>query len=173
MKSLVIALIAGSLFSAAYADDSQQNGSSLQNNCTFTKEQRQNWCVVTGILAIPFKLELTGNKDVFDAANLSGFVGTNVSSYLTIFGFAGYSANLNSSTNTTTSNSSSASTGAVSYGIGLAIPVGATTTAGANAKDNSSKMHVGALIGFDHEGSSLNYAYNNKPWLSFFVGASF
>ena len=110
------------------------------------------------------------------SANLNGFVEWNVLSYVTLIGFAGYSSNLNSSNSPSTPSSQSASTGALSYGFGIAFPVGGTVNPSVN-KDNQSQqvsqVHVGAVLGFDPEGSSLKYQYNNKPWFSVFVGASF
>jgi len=141
---------------------------SSQNNCTLTAATPSEGCLVTGAFTIPFKFELSGNKDVFGSASLNGFVGYNTGR-VTWLGFFGYSANLSTQSTTTTS---SASTGVVSYGLGVAFPIGATVKP-VDAGESASRVHVGAVIGFDHIGASQNYAYNNHPWLSVLIGTSF
>ena len=170
MRGFIGLLIAATLWwsGAAHADGIQNN------NCAIKPANPADSCFVTGVLTVPFKYELSGNKDVFGAASLNGFVGWNVKGYATLIGFVGYSSNLNPG-NSPSTPSQSASTGAVSYGFGVAFPVGGTMNP--STKDGQaqqvSQVHVGAVLGFDHEGSSLGYQYNNKPWFSVFVGTSF
>lgn len=150
------------------------------SNCAFQGGNPQDYCVVTGAFTVPFKLELTHNKDVFGSASLNGFAGINLSKWfrganVTAIGFAGYSANLNSSNtnNPATQSSTTASTGAISYGLGFVVPIGGTYQAPTRDKPNVAQVHVGAVVGFDHTTSVTKYIYNDKPWISVLIGTSF
>lgn len=103
-----------------------------------------------GILAVPFKAELSGNQDVFGAATVGGYFGWQFpvgEIKLTPIGFAGYSQNIGTDASTNTS--------FVTYGGGVLVPVGITKM-----------LEFGVVVGFDHTASSNNYAYNDKPWVS-------
>lgn len=115
-----------------------------------------------GVLAVPFKVEMTGKQAFASSATLGGYVGyripwTDTGLVFSPVIFAGAS---NISVPTAPGSSSTTETVAgLSYGAGLITTV----------KDS---FQLGIVVGFDHV-DSPTYAYNDKPWLSLEIGYSF
>lgn len=117
-----------------------------------------------GALAVPFKYQLTGNKDFSGNAMLGGYLGyrfetaNHIGYTLTPVGFMGtstISVPTNNGGQTTDQNLSG-----FSYGLGL---IG--TFKGA--------FQAGVVLGWDRVGKSAGYQYNGKPWLAVEIGYSF
>lgn len=117
-----------------------------------------------GALAVPFKYQLTGNKDFSGNAMLGGYLGyrfetaNHIGYTLTPVGFMGastISVPTNNGGQATDQNLSG-----FSYGIGL---IG--TFKGA--------FQAGVVLGWDRVGKSAGYQYNGKPWLAVELGYSF
>ena len=137
-------------------------------------------------------MELSRNRDVFASATLGGFAGFKIGNTwwgqscvssdassrifcglgeITIFGFAGLTQNLSGAAPSSSSSSggSSNSLTGVSYGGGIMFPVGDLT----RTPTQSNKLHVGALVGFDHANNNSHFQYNDKSWVSLVLGVSF
>jgi len=116
-----------------------------------------------GLLAVPFKIQMTGKQSFSGSATLGGFVGYRIP--FTTLGlevspvlFAGAS---NITVPTAPGSASTTETAAgFSYGGGFVTRI----------KDS---VQVGLVVGFDHVDSAQPYAYNDKPWLSVEIGYSF
>lgn len=117
--------------------------------------------VTYGTLVLPFKYQLSGNKDITGSATVGAYVGWrlesfhNVGTTFTPIAFAGASVISGNGTNGNSSN-----TMGFSWGVGFII-----TLKGA--------FELGGAIGCDSVGSGANYDYNNKPWISVQIGYSF
>jgi len=117
-----------------------------------------------GALAVPFKYQLTGNKDYTANAMLGGYLGyrfetaNHIGYTLTPVGFMGastISVPTNNGGQATDQNLSG-----FSYGFGL---IG--TFKGA--------FQAGVVLGWDRVGKTAGYQYNGKPWLAVEIGYSF
>jgi hypothetical protein len=118
--------------------------------------------ITYGTLVVPFKYQLTGDKDFTGSATLGGYVGFRyetrkwIGITLTPILFVGASSN-------SVQNSSKSSTDNImgfSYGGGLIGTI-------------KSSFQVGIVIGADIVGNSVNYQYNGKPWIALEIGFSF
>jgi hypothetical protein len=149
-----------------------QNG-----NCTIRASVHTTICLVTGAIAIPFRAELTGNKDVLGGISGDLFVGANLnpdkdSNFYgalqpTLLVYVGYLPTLSSSTAGGSSSGSSTS-GALDFGVGVALPI----PSGVNPSSNQTS-HIGVVLGTDQTSTSNHYEYNGKLYLSVFAGLSF
>jgi len=108
-----------------------------------------------GVLAVPFKAELSGNEDVFGSMTVGPYVGhdfgfgqdSNSINIMPIL-FAGYSRNMGSGTG--------ADASFVTYGGGVLFPLGFLPKS----------LEFGVVVGFDHTAKSNKFEYNDKPWAS-------
>jgi hypothetical protein len=170
---------------------SQQNAGTSNNNYGCFAQSVENKkqsgersvCLVAGALAIPFRYQLTGNKDILGGVSGDLFAGVNITlggfGSITLLGYVGYlptfstttstaagsgGGNGTSSSSTPTPASSTNSTGgALDAGIGVALPV----------MFGTKPSHVGIVAGTDRTGKSNNYAYNGKWYLSVLIGFDF
>jgi hypothetical protein len=139
-------------------------------------------CLVAGALVIPFRYELSGNKDVLGGVSGDLFAGVNFSlpngfGSIVVLGYVGYLPTFNSTSSSTTGSSSGTSSsssstsasatnstgGALDAGFGITLPV---TFAG-------KASNVGIVVGTDRTGRSNNYAYNAKWYTSVLIGFNF
>ena len=130
---------------------------------TLERTQPNRYGLTYGLLAIPFKYQLTGPKDFSGSATVGPYFGyrtldTGNGYGVSYIGFLGYS-NL-SVTQTVGGQSTTQNLASIGYGIGAIATV----------KGN---FQMGAVLGFDHVSKSANYQYNNKPWLAVELGYSF
>jgi hypothetical protein len=146
-------------------------------------------CLVAGAVVLPFKMQLSRNRDVAASFTVGALVGwkignTNFESCkntdpgkigqfcglgnMTIVGFAGPTA-LQTTSGSTSSGNGSTLTG-ISYGAGIMFPLGDPFNFTANG---AAQSHIGFFVGFDHVSNSSHYQYNDKPWLSLVLGVSF
>jgi hypothetical protein len=136
---------------AASGDSTDKNSQSGGGAC--------NSNICWGVLTVPFKVELTGNADVYGSAAVGTYVGFRTK-WLTGFEyrpvvFVGYSQNIG------TSSSGGSNTAFVSYGGGVMFPVNFTNT-----------LEFGFVVGVDHTGESSGYQYNDKPWATALIGVN-
>lgn len=116
-----------------------------------------------GALVVPYKYQLTGNKDLTGASSIGAYMGYRVESIdllgigfsLTPIAFGGASSISVHEASGTDSNVLG-----VSYGFGLITTL-------------KHEFQVGAVIGWDHVGTSYNYQYNGKPWVALEIGYAF
>jgi len=126
-----------------------------------------------GALVVPFKFELTGQKEFKGSASLGPYLGYQIDketfgAAISLVAFAGVSNNSATKTTTTASSTSGTPTtkttntdlAGFSYGGGLLGTV-------------KGGFQLGAVVGFDHVGSGQGFQYNDKPWLAFELGYSF
>lgn len=116
-----------------------------------------------GVLAIPFKIQLTGKNSLSGEASVGGYFGYRLPLFDTglVFTpvlFAGASSI--SAPDTSGKKPTTKTFTGVSYGFGLVTRI----------KDG---FQAGIIVGQDHVDSSSKYAYNDKPWISFEIGYSF
>jgi hypothetical protein len=116
-----------------------------------------------GILAVPFKVQMTGKQAFSSSATLGAYIGyripvTDLGLEISPVFFAGAS-NITVPTAPGSANATETAAG-FSYGGGFVTRV----------KDS---VQVGLIVGFDHVDSATPYAYNDKPWLSLEIGYSF
>lgn len=117
-----------------------------------------------GVLAIPFKYQLTGDHNNSGSATLGGYIGRRFDKSSTLgfsiepILFAG--ASNVSVPQTTGGQTSSQDVAGISLGIGLVGTI----------KGN---FQAGVVLGWDHVSKSSQYQYNNKPWLALEVGFTF
>jgi hypothetical protein len=116
-----------------------------------------------GLLAVPFKYQLTGPKEFTGSATVGPYFGYRTMSSSRGYGisyiaFLGYS-NI-SVTQVVNGESKSQNLASIGYGIGAVATV----------KGN---FQLGAVLGFDHVSKDSDYKYNNKPWLAVEFGYSF
>lgn len=131
-----------------------------------------------GGLVVPFKFELTGDKEFKGSASLGPYMGYRLGfessgielAFPVVFaGISNVSATKTTTTTTAATEKTPASTkessstsdlAAFSYGAGLIGILKQT-------------FQFGAVIGFDHAGSGQGYQYNDKPWLAVEIGYQF
>jgi hypothetical protein len=147
------------------------------NPVCFDRIADLSWCMVTGAMAIPFRAELTGKKDVLGGVSADLFVGVNLTGFAnwlgvssdlapTVLVYAGYLPSLSSSNSgTSTSSGSGSGSGAVDFGLGFAVPVYDVT--------DTKVVHAGVVIGFNVTSGANKFAYNGKPYISAFAALSF
>ncbi len=117
-----------------------------------------------GALVVPFKKQLSGNKDfTSNSASVGPYIGYRWSKgtlgvALELVGYAGLTS-ISVPQNVNGQNTSQ-SLSAISYGVGLIGII----------KQN---FQVGVVIGADHTNANSGYQYNGKPWLSFSLGYNF
>jgi len=116
-----------------------------------------------GLLAVPFKMQMTGKQSFSGSATLGGYIGYRIP--LTDLGFEFSPVLFAGASNITVptapgSKSPTETAAGFSYGGGFIGRV-------------KESIQVGLVVGFDHVDSAQPYAYNDKPWLSLEIGYSF
>jgi hypothetical protein len=139
-------------------------------------------CFVSGVIAIPFRAELSGKHDIYPGISGDVFAGVNLRPFrsdftFTPFIYVGYLPTLanTQSTSSTTSgatqssgtSSNGMSNGALDVGVGLAVPL----NTGFDPTSNT-HAHIGVVVGSDITGST-QYAYNSKLYASILIGFNF
>lgn len=130
---------------------------------TLLKNRPDRYGLTYGALIVPFKAQLTGNKDITGGSSVGGYIGRKIAkstlgAELDLIAFLGLTS----------------------------VPV-AQTAAGQNTSQNLEGMsagfgvigtikdsfHLGVVLGWDHVGSAAGYQYNNKPWIAAQFGVEF
>jgi hypothetical protein len=130
---------------------------------TLDRSPPNRYGLTYGLLAVPFKYQLTGPKEFTGSATVGPYFGYRTMSSSRGYGisyiaFLGYS-NI-SVTQDLNGESKSQNLASIGYGIGAVATV----------KGN---FQLGAVLGFDHVSKDSAYKYNNKPWLAAELGYSF
>jgi hypothetical protein len=121
-----------------------------------------------GVLAVPFKFQVTGGKDFTGSATVGPYLGYRADPEGTLgFGisFVGFlgASNIAVQEPSASSGSTSSTTqnlAGFSWGFGLIGTV----------KGN---FQLGGVLGFDRVSKNANYQYNGKPWIALELGYSF
>lgn len=131
-----------------------------------------------GALVVPFKFELTGQKEFKGSASLAPYMGYRLgfeSSGIELafpVVFAGIS-NVSATKTTTTTTAATATTPASSTDSTSTSDLAAFSYGAGVIGILKQTFQFGAVVGFDHVGSGQGYQYNDKPWLAVEVGYQF
>lgn len=101
-----------------------------------------------GVLAVPFKYQLTGDQEVSGEATVGSYLGYRFQDAL--FGY-GVTPIVFLGAAPIEIEGSDDKLFAISYGAGLQVGL-------------FERVNVGAVVGFDHVNESSGYEYNDKPW---------
>ncbi len=114
-----------------------------------------------GSLLIPYKLQLSGKRDVMGGSTIGGYLGRRFAHPGSEFDFVGFiggtSVPVSQTANGQTSTQNIAG---VSYGIGILGTI----------KDS---FHLGFVLGYDHVGTGSGYQYRDLPWIAAEFGFEF
>ncbi len=116
-----------------------------------------------GAMVVPFKLQLSGNKDWVGGSSVGGYIGrrfakSSVGAEISLVAFLG--ATTIPISQTVNGQNTTQSISGASAGFGLLGVL----------KD---EFHLGIVVGWDHVGSGVGYQYNNKPWIAAEFGYDF
>jgi hypothetical protein len=118
--------------------------------------------VTYGALVIPFKYQLTGDKQFAGGASLGGYLGYRLD-FLNKLGITATPIAFMGASNISAKGVSEADTKSLmgfSYGVGL---VGTFQRS----------FQAGVVVGWDRVGKNEGYQYNGKPWLALQFGYAF
>lgn len=133
----------------------------LISDSVLSQSAPDRWGWSYGALVVPFKFQLTRNREFTGSASVGPYLGYRFDKQgtlgwsLELVGFVGAS-----NVSATDTNGSTKNLAGFTYGLGLLGVV----------KGN---FQLGGVLGFDHVGSGQGFKYNDAPWLAVELGYSF